>query len=71
MEMIFIVAIVFFAIVVLLLHRAVLQMNGKNLSKKASTNARFYHWNWLLLIGGFATALFIGVLRWSGILAVV
>lgn len=71
MEFIFIVAIVFFATVVLLLHRAVLKMNGKNLSKTASTNARFYHWNWLLLIGGLATALFIGVLRWTGILALV
>ncbi|RMB59157.1 hypothetical protein EAX61_08850 [Dokdonia sinensis] len=71
MELIFIIAIVFFACVVIALHLAAMKMYGKSISKKERKNGMFYHWNWLLLIGGLSTALLIGVLKWTGILGLV
>lgn len=71
MELIFVIAIVFFICMVVALHQVALKMYGKNTSRKEWNSGRIYHWNWLLLISGLSTAILIGILKWTGIIALV
>ncbi len=71
MNYIFILVILFFISVVVALHRASVKSYAKEVSKRQRYVIMFYHWNWLLLIGGISTALFIGFLKWTGFMVIV